>query len=740
LKSHKSLLAKLLANEDVNVEVAAAATASFNPVTRTIRIPAWKDISNDTHDLLLGHEVGHALYTPTEGWHDAVHNYDFPKAYANIVEDIRIEKSIQSRYPGLRNNFIGGYKELLERDFFGINGTDINAMSFMNRLNVKSKCRDLVDVKFSKEEMLYVKKVYACNDFDEVIDVCVELHEWLKAKNEKAKEPEAQPEPEAEETCETPAEEGDTDQVEEETTEGSDTDEEEETEEEAKAGVDDEESEADADAESEETEETDNTTEEQGDEETDSDELGDDDEEPLDEDFDYTDAETDNTFRENEESLGTDDKNEIPTVVNIPVYSELKKHIVSWERARELRAIKFEKLKNTKTYTKPGHYNWSNNCEKRFVGDYYDAEFNIALKSANENAEALVKEFERKKSAWQSQRSQESRKGSLNMSKLHNYKFSDDIFMSNINMPNYKSHGLVSLIDFSGSMHGNMITTITQAYVLAAFAKRVNIPFNICSFTSSRSASECFDRAREKQPENDLDMKDILMVEQFTDQMNKAAIVDTFKTLWKTYQESSYTIAAPCDTLGGTPLDGSIAAMVSVIDNFKTKNRLQKVSFITINDGDTSPSIAHGLWGGAKSRLYYKNKFIAELDWRSYKKNSSNGIIDNLTNCIKDLGDTTVGFYITRNIRQEYYSTNLAACPKARKTFNESGIVKELDKDTEYDAYYFMKALPKLDDGDDFSNINENSKKADLNKALKSMGKNRIFTRVFAKTLAEAIA
>ena len=158
MKSHKSLLAKLLANEDINVEVAPAATASFNPVTRTIRIPPWKDLSNDTHDLFLGHEVGHALYTPTDGWHDAVHNYDFPKSYVNIVEDIRIEKNIQKRYPGLRNNFIGGYKELLGRDFFGINKTDVNTISFMNRLNIKSKCRDLLDVKFSKGYKKRTKK------------------------------------------------------------------------------------------------------------------------------------------------------------------------------------------------------------------------------------------------------------------------------------------------------------------------------------------------------------------------------------------------------------------------------------------------------------------------------------------------------------------------------------------------------------------------------------------------------
>tara|TARA_R110000744_G_scaffold79068_3_gene155486 strand:- start:5925 stop:8147 length:2223 start_codon:yes stop_codon:yes gene_type:complete len=740
LKSHKSLLAKLLANEDINVEVAPAATASFNPVTRTIRIPPWKDLSNDTHDLFLGHEVGHALYTPTDGWHDAVHNYDFPKSYVNIVEDIRIEKNIQKRYPGLRNNFIGGYKELLGRDFFGINKTDVNTISFMNRLNIKSKCRDLLDVKFSKEELVYVKKAYNCETFDDVIAVCEELHKWLQEKNEKAQNFN---EPESEETCEAPAEEGNTDQAEEETTEGGDTDEEAETEEDAATEEETEEETDDTEAVGD-TEETDTDAESEETEEESSEGNNTEETESLDPDFDYTDATTDDTFRDNEEKLVSDDANSIPKVINIPAYNELKPFIVSWQRASELRTAKSLKLQEfitSMTSNKSPYYSNKIHTIGYFLGTKgNDAErFAAVLKTANANAESLVKEFERKKSAWQSQRTQESKKGCLNMSKLHNYKFSEDIFMSNLNMPNYKSHGLVSLIDFSGSMNDNMITTITQAYILAIFAKRVGIKFNISSFTSSgTSQPDLFGKLLPKQKETDLNMNDVLLVEQFTDEMNKAQLVDTFNILWKLYQDHRvYQCGSACDHLGGTPLDSAMAATISVIDNFKSKNRLQKVSFISITDGETSMGLIK--YGSKSTRIYYKNKFVADIDYTSYHyRNTDNGVINNFTNYMSGMGVTTIEFFITKTLRSVGYSSPISHCLKANKEFRNAGIVQ--DKSKSVDAFYYMRRLPELNSDNYFDAIDENSKKGELSKALKTMGQDRIFARSFAKTLAEVIA
>jgi hypothetical protein len=68
----KSQLAKLMATENLRVEHANVQTAMFNLKTRTLTLPIWKDMSGELYDLLTGHEVGHALETPEEGWHNAV--------------------------------------------------------------------------------------------------------------------------------------------------------------------------------------------------------------------------------------------------------------------------------------------------------------------------------------------------------------------------------------------------------------------------------------------------------------------------------------------------------------------------------------------------------------------------------------------------------------------------------------------------------------------------------------------
>ena len=53
-------------------------------------------------DMLVGHEVGHALYTPDEDWTLKV---QIPPQFVNVVEDARIEKMMKRRYPGLSKTF-----------------------------------------------------------------------------------------------------------------------------------------------------------------------------------------------------------------------------------------------------------------------------------------------------------------------------------------------------------------------------------------------------------------------------------------------------------------------------------------------------------------------------------------------------------------------------------------------------------------------------------------------------------
>ena len=80
----KSHLAKLLATEDLVVEHRNVTTAQFNVETRVLTLPLWKKASSVVYDMLVGHEVGHALFTPNR-W-----DFKIPKQFVNVCEDVRI--------------------------------------------------------------------------------------------------------------------------------------------------------------------------------------------------------------------------------------------------------------------------------------------------------------------------------------------------------------------------------------------------------------------------------------------------------------------------------------------------------------------------------------------------------------------------------------------------------------------------------------------------------------------------
>ncbi len=95
----------------------------------------------------------------------------------------------------------------------------------------------------------------------------------------------------------------------------------------------------------------------------------------------------------------------------------------------------------------------------------------------------MVKEFEMKKSADQYKRASTSKTGSLDMTKLHNYKFDEDLFAKMTTLPGATNHGMIMYLDWSGSMADNMRFTLIQLFNLIWFCQRVKIPYQVLTFT-----------------------------------------------------------------------------------------------------------------------------------------------------------------------------------------------------------------------------------------------------------------
>jgi hypothetical protein len=193
IKQSKSILARLLAKENLTVQHKNIPTAYFDTKNRLLALPIWKDMSTDLYDLLTGHEVGHALYTPTQGWHDQVMDKDFGnhfKGFLNVLEDARIEKLVKRQYPGIRKNFYQAYKELYEKDFFGVADTDLDDLLFIDRINLHFKVGAFLNIEFTAQEQELITEIEAIETWDEVVNIAKRLYvmaeDELKDKQMKA--------------------------------------------------------------------------------------------------------------------------------------------------------------------------------------------------------------------------------------------------------------------------------------------------------------------------------------------------------------------------------------------------------------------------------------------------------------------------------------------------------------------------------------------------------------------------
>ena len=182
----KSQLAKLLATEDFVVEHKHVETAQFDVESRVLTLPIWEKASNDVYDMLVGHEVGHALYTPNDWSFEG----RIPLSFVNIVEDARIEKLIKRRYPGLSKTFFHAYKELNEQDFFNFLDINVDEMNVADRVNLYFKVGNFLDIYFNDTEKDIINKINTCETFEDTLEVAELLYDYCKGEMEQKKEEE----------------------------------------------------------------------------------------------------------------------------------------------------------------------------------------------------------------------------------------------------------------------------------------------------------------------------------------------------------------------------------------------------------------------------------------------------------------------------------------------------------------------------------------------------------------------
>ena len=168
LETNKGHLAKLLAQENIRVVFEVVEQPSFDLSNRTLHLPVWQELSADLLDLMVGHEIGHALFTPSDGWYLINEKYTDGNHAIQILEDARIEKKVKRMYPGLVKSFYSGYTKLVERNYFGLSLELMHRLPFLDRLNVYCKLGQRANVSFTSEEQKLVNRAEALETWEDV--------------------------------------------------------------------------------------------------------------------------------------------------------------------------------------------------------------------------------------------------------------------------------------------------------------------------------------------------------------------------------------------------------------------------------------------------------------------------------------------------------------------------------------------------------------------------------------------
>lgn len=732
----KSVLARLLANENITVQQGNYQTAFFDVENRVLGLPLWKEMGADTLDLLIGHEIGHALYTPATK--EELNVPGVPHAFMNVVEDIRIERKVLSKYPGLVSNFKRGYVNLLERDLFGTKDKDINEMGFMDRLNIKAKGRDLVEVEFSEEEMPYFEKAMAVETFQDVTDVCLELVEWLGKKKDDEGEESSNNQSSQEnssEGIEVPQEVLDalSDALEESSDEGDSP-----SQESGEDGDEGEEQESGASEESsEESEEeggqgTATSSESENTEKSDIDQgvagkgAG-----SAPESFsDLPEVETENAQRQNESDLVEHTDKLFIQNMNRQAYNICKVGYKEVLQARKDFRVKLEE------------HDYSYEIAES------NREFDEFIAQNKGVVNLMAKEFEMRKAAYRSARARTSTKGSIDVNKLHAYKYDDNLFKQVSTLADGKNHGMMMLVDYSGSMYQVLDSVIRQTISLVQFCKRVNIPFEVYAFTSdeqSRNRELGINEAGG--PLTKFEYDDLKFIELFSNKMTKSELDYAMRTSF--FHGQHPRCLGPLERLGSTPLNAALLASQFAIEDFLRTNPVHKMNLITLTDGcSNSVRAIRGVDLDAQARGWEKT-FVMNIKGKQIEMSGRWGYDSETTatilKAVTGPNVQTANFFICnrRDFKGEYYRLlpwDTKAQAKARKEMKDNG-VWIMDKADGYDRrFVIVDSNASMSGNTEELEIESTATPAQIARAFKKHSGSKKGNRVVTQKFAELVA
>lgn len=726
LDTTKSTLGKLLASENISVEHQQVSGPYFDVKERKLVLPIWKDMTADLYDLFIGHEVGHALFTPANGWNDALEEYGMEfKTPLNVIEDVRIEKKMKRKYPGLRKPMFDAYGVLVERNFFGVQWNDMNSLPVMDRLNLHFKLGERTNISFSNSEQDFITRVENAETWSEVINLSKELFKMADMEKENME------------------------------------------------NFSNDSGERDGEGEAMELEQLDNTKSQESKNDNNNSKQYIPEESTSEESTEQKQKQTANTRKPSgptQHQLEEWKESDVLYSITQEAFEQQAQTLID-EEAYPPTYVKWPKL-DVKNWVIPAHVVYDEIDFERTVSEEEVTDmYNKFMTYNNRYVLQMVKEFELRRNAKQFARARVSTTGELDIKKVWKYKFAEDLFLQKTIVPNAKNHGMLMVLDMSSSMSQMMGDTIHQMITLVMFCRKANIPFEVYGFSDVNNKSEMvkagipdiINNRNECAPNTIFINEMSFRLKQFFH--HKMSLTDfnnairKLLTCAKYYDNQTYRIPHSM-RLGGTPLMNTLLVLRQIAENFKNNTNVEILNTIFLTDGEGYDNIQ--IYGDSMpdSNGISQYKGIHPIPWggivtvedqltkkRVVKKPHSDFFSSMLELYRNATGSKVIGFYLMERMNKmklasKFYGTKQTG--DFEKQYNQQFVAHKYFsiKNTGYDVFYMLPANEleiENTNMDDYV-TDGNQTKRTLLTAFKKMQKKKNVSRVFINQFIQEIS
>lgn len=574
-QAYSTKLAKLMATENLDVVFGNVTKASFDIRKRKLVLPNYNISDKDILDLMISSEISHAVYDDQKKFTEFAENYQVKdktgkkildprmQAIYNIVSSARSEKLIKRKFPGLKPTYARAYKKLAKEDWFGVNDIPeqhlYETLSLADRLNLHFKAGHHYSVPFDYSEKPLVDRLENIETMDDVLEIAKHLYEDTVPPPPMGGSGDGEPD-------ENQSDSGDN--------QGK-----------GKGKGKPSKSKSKPQQASGQSSNNDSTDEDA-------------------EDF------ANNKGRYSNESDGDDSDSDGDM---IPDFMESSAQFSEQETTGKVKQAqvgstqgKFENM--SQKAIKPAgtvtnfHMNfemdtWKDNFVpfNVFSQEYsHMNEFGNRIIKAKPIVNYMFKQFETKRRAHEFRKVLPSKRGGIDPNKMYRYSFDDEIFRRKTMIQDSKNHGLVILIDFSGSMSGSIGDCILMTLDLIQFCQKAGIKYEVLGFTDSYVTANGKQHVKTR-PEGARQNTSYYfnggysLVQLLSSSMNRKQLVSAANWLANLdSRNSGMSNLKNKIALGGTPLNDALVQMPSFINAFRKRHNIEIVNFITLSDGDSN--------------------------------------------------------------------------------------------------------------------------------------------------------